>query len=135
MVLLRVAIILIAILRGTAAPAQELPRSILILDQSIPYTEYFGKLVAALQSTLKAGSSTPITLYSERLEYSHFKWPEYERLLYAFIKEKYREKPIGIIIAVGSDALQFAVALRTELGTPAPIVFSSIDDRVAAQLK
>jgi len=134
--LLHAAIMLIATLRCAVAPAQELlPRSVLVLDQSIPYTEYFGKLIGALQSTLKAGSSAPITLYSERLEYSHFKGPEYERLLHTFIKEKYREKPIGIIIAVGFDALQFAVALRSELDTRPPIVFSSIDDRVAAQLK
>src|SRR5262249_27050847 len=61
--------------------------------------------------------------------------PKDERLQQPFIKEKYRENPIGIIIAVGFDALQFAVALRSELDTRPPIVFSSIDDRVAARLK
>src|SRR5262249_46008676 len=129
-------ITLILILRcATSQAADPLPNSVLILDQSIPYTEYFSQLVAALQATLKAGSKTPITLYSERLEYSHFKGPEYERLLPNFIKQKHREKPIGILMAVGFDALQFAQTLRTELETPIPIVFASVEDRLTAQLK
>ena len=63
-----------------AAPlaAEPLPRTVLVLDQSTPYTEYFGKLFASFQSTLKAGSDIPITIDLERLGYSHFKGAEYD---------------------------------------------------------
>src|SRR5262245_32102529 len=118
--------------RTTAAP---LPGTVLVLNRSIPYTEYFGKVLASIQSTLKAGSDTPITIYSEQLEYNHFKGQEYENLLHAFIKEKFRSTPIGVIVADGFDALQFAVRLRTELDPEIPIVFSNIDDGTAAELK
>jgi signal transduction histidine kinase len=112
-----------------------LPGTVLVLNRSIPYTEYFGKVFASLQSTLKAGSDIPITIYSQQLEYNHFKGPEYETLLHAFIKEKFRSTPIGVIVADGFDALQFAVRLRTELDPEIPIVFSNIDDDTAAELK
>jgi signal transduction histidine kinase len=130
-----VATILIASL-SSAVPttAATLPGTVLVLNRSIPYTEYFGKVLASFQSTLKAGSDIPITIYSEQLEYNHFKGPEYEKLLYTFIKEKFRSTPIGVIVADGFDALQFAVRLRTELDPAIPIVFSNIDAGTAAEL-
>jgi signal transduction histidine kinase len=111
--------------------ADPLPRTVLVLDQSIPYTEYFAKLFKSFQSTLKAGSADPVTIYSESLEYSHFRGPEYDRLLHTFIKEKYRSKPIGVIVADGFDALQFAMNLRTDLDPAIPIVFCNIQDGAA----
>ena len=133
--LLRIATILIASL-SSAVPstADPLPGTVLVLHRSIPYTEHFGKLFASFQSTLKAGSDIPITIYSEGLGYSHFKGPEYDSLLHTFIKEKYRSTPIGVIVAEGLDALQFAASLRADLDQAIPIVFSSIDSGTAAQL-
>jgi signal transduction histidine kinase len=134
--LLGVATILFASL-SSAAPTTSapLPGTVLVLNRSIPYTEYFGKVLASFQSTLKAGSDIPITIYSEQLEYNHFKGPEYENILRTFIKEKFRSTPIGVIVADGFDALQFALRLRPELDPAIPIVFSNIDDATAADLR
>ena len=132
---LRVTIMLIACLSSAAPSAAEpLPRTVLVLHQSIPYTEFFGKLFASFQSTLKAGSTIPITIYSESLGHRHFKGTEYDNLVYDFIKEKYRSRPLSVIVAEGMDALQFAVKLRADLGNPGlTIVFSGIDDASAAE--
>ena len=129
------AISIASILCTVPSAADPLPRTVLVLDQSIPYTEYFAKVFASFQSTLKAGSDSPITIHLERLEYSQFKGSEYDKHLHAFMTEKYRSKPIGVIVANGSDALQFAMSLRTELGSEIPIVFSNIDANAVAQLK
>src|SRR5262245_65339224 len=108
--LLCAATILIAGLSDAASTsAAPLPGTVLVLNRSIPYTEYFGKVLASFQSTLKAGSDIPITIYSEQLEYNHFKGPEYEILLHAFIKEKFRSTPIAVIVAEGYDASRLAV--------------------------
>ena len=122
-----IAIAILAYLAPAIAPAAEpLPRSVLVLDQSIPYNTWFTELMAAFQSGLNAGPGTPITVYSEKLEYSHFKGADYEKLLQVFINEKYRDKPIGVIVAVGQDALRFAEGLRTH--RPAiPIIFAVVD--------
>jgi signal transduction histidine kinase len=50
------------------------------------------------------------------------------------MKEKYRSRPIGVIVANGLDALQFAIGLRSELSPAIPIVFFNIDDGAAALL-
>jgi len=119
---------------ATIAAADSLPRTVLVFDQSIPYAEYFGKLFASFQATLKASSAAPITIHLERLEYSQFNGSEYDKYLHAFMSEKYRTRPVGAMVANGFDALQFAMRLRAELDPAIPIVFSNIDADAAAQL-
>jgi signal transduction histidine kinase len=134
--LLRIATILIAsLLCAGPSAADPLPRTVLFLDQSTPYTEYFGKLLASLQTTLKAGSDVPVTIHLERLGYRFVKDTESDALLHSFIKEKYRSGPISVIVANGFDALQFAVSLQTEIDPSIPIVFAGVDGSTAAQLK
>src|SRR4030095_2184330 len=130
--LLRIATMAIACLVSAGAMAADpSPRTVLVLDQSIPYTEYFAKLFKSFQSTWKADSGGPVTIYSESLEYSHFKGPEYDSLLHTFIREKYRSKSIGVIVADGFDALQFAVHLRADLDPGIPSVFCNIHEGAA----
>jgi signal transduction histidine kinase len=133
--LLHMTISIACLLCAGSSAADPLPRTVLVLDQSIPYTEYFAKLFASFQVTLKTGSDIPITIHSEQLEYSHFKGPEYDSLLRTFIKQKYRSRPIGVIVADGFGALQFAVGLRSDLDSRIPIVFSNVDDGSAARLR
>ena len=100
--LLRIATILIAsLLCAVPSAADPLPQTVLFLDQSTPYTEYFGKLLASLQSTLKAGSDVPITIHIERLGHRYVKGTESDALLHSLIKEKYRSGPISVIVANG----------------------------------
>ncbi len=130
--LLHIATISIACLLCVAPLAAEQPRTVLVLDQSTPFTEYFGKLFASFQLTLKAGSDLPITIDLERL--GQLKGAEYDRVLHTFIREKYGSRPIGVIVANGVDALHFAVNLRNDLDPGIPIVFSGVDYDSAAQL-
>ena len=134
--LLGIVTILIASLFSAVTLAADLePPTVLVLHQSIPYTEYFNRLFASFQSALKAGSDIGTTIYSEGLGHRHFNSSEYDSLVHRFIREKYRSRPISVIVADGFDAMQFAVSLRTELDPAIPIVFSSIDDNSASQLK
>jgi signal transduction histidine kinase len=115
--------------------AEPLPRTVLVLGQSTPYTEHFGKLFASFQSTLKAGSHVPTTIHLERLGHTYVKDTEHHTLLHTFIKEKYRSGPFSVIVANGVDALHFAVRLQTETDPTTPIVFCGVDDSTVAQLK
>jgi signal transduction histidine kinase len=115
--------------------AEPVPRTVLVLDQSTPYTEHFGKLFASFQSTLKAGSHVPTTIHLERLGYTYVKGTEHHTLLHTFIKEKYRSGPFSVIVANGVDALHFAVRLQAETDPTTPIVFCGVDESTVAQLK
>jgi signal transduction histidine kinase len=130
--LLRIATISLAWLlwANGSLTADPLPRTVLMLAQPTPYTEFFGKLFASFQSTLKASSGVRIAIHLETLGYSKLGGAEFE----AFIKEKYRSEPIAVIVAHGFDALQSAVALRVELDPSIPIVLSGLHDTTTAQL-
>jgi signal transduction histidine kinase/ABC-type uncharacterized transport system substrate-binding protein len=119
---------------ATSSAADSLPRTVLVLDQSIPYAEYFRKFFASFQATLNARSEVPTTVHLERLEYSHSQDSEHDDHLYSFLKEKYRSRQIGVIVANGFDALQFAIRLGAELNPAMPIVFLNVDDGAAERL-
>ena len=90
-----------------------------------PFIHHFREQV---HSTLDAESKKPFILYPESLDFGHFNGPAYEATLHAFFTNKYKDKPIGIIVAFGSKALNFMSSVRAELWPSAPIVFVTFHD-------
>ncbi len=125
---------LIAGLSSVGSRAETLPRSVLILDESGPialnpgYTE----ISKAFRSTLIA--KAPARIYAVNLDFQEFSGPEYDATLRKYLADKYRDVPIGVLLAVGSSALAFAVQARSELWPNTPIVFVAADEEVAAQI-
>jgi DNA-binding CsgD family transcriptional regulator len=58
---------------------------------------------------------------------SRFKGEAYESGLREFLKDKYRDKPIGVIVAVGGAALERVLKWRTELWPDVPVVFAMVE--------
>jgi signal transduction histidine kinase/ABC-type uncharacterized transport system substrate-binding protein len=117
---------------ATAATAEPLPRSVLILDQGNSVAPFSIALIAAFRSTLNDGAMPPIAVYAEHLDFTRFGSPGYEKLLQSYILEKYHGHPIGIIVATGEVALEFALRLRSDLGADVPVVFSVVDKGAAS---
>jgi signal transduction histidine kinase/ABC-type uncharacterized transport system substrate-binding protein len=115
------------LLPALPATAELLPRSVLILDQLNSLGPFSITLTSAFRSTLNDGATNPIAVYAEHLDYTRFGGPGYEDLLLSYLMKKYREHPIGIIVATGAFALEFALHLRSELGSNVPVVFGVVD--------
>jgi len=116
---------------GTAADTS--PPSVLILDQSGAGVPGHTVLSAAFQSALLASSRRPLAVYLEYLNFGQFGGPQYEDLLTAYMQGKYKDKPIELIVTVGSLALEFALRRRIDLWSGVPIVFAGVDAGVIAQ--
>jgi ABC-type uncharacterized transport system substrate-binding protein len=71
----------------------------------------------------------------EHLDFGHFSGPQYEDHLRAYLRGKYRESPINVIVAAGPRALEFALHVRGDLGNDVPVVFSIVDDATLARLR
>jgi signal transduction histidine kinase len=71
----------------------------------------------------------------EHLDFGHFSGPQYEDHLRAYLRGKYRESPISVIVAAGPRALEFALHVRGDLGTDVPVIFSIVDDATLARLR
>jgi signal transduction histidine kinase len=100
---------------------------VLIVDQSEPNAPWGLQFRAALLSNLKAGSPTPLVIYSEALDLGRFNGPQHEELLRTYLREKYWGKSIGVIIAHGATTLELLLRLRGEMWPSVPMVFGVVD--------
>jgi signal transduction histidine kinase len=103
-------------------------REVLVLDQSSAGLPFSTVLAGAIRSTVNAGSKSPTSFYFENLDANRFFGPEYENEVVQFLKAKYRERHIDVVIAVGVSALDFIERRREQLWPSAPVVFAAIDE-------
>ena len=84
---------------------------------------------------MNAKGATQLALYAEDLDLARFKTEAYEDELRHFLKEKYRNRPIGVIVAVGTATLEFVFKFRAELWPEAPVVFTMVNKSDFGRLK
>ena len=119
---------------AVSSAAEPLPRSVLILDQSDAHSVWYAPFSAAFRSTLSAGSAEHISVYAEHLDLSRFGGPRHDDLLRAYLREKFRARPIGLLVAQGSSSLDFVLRSRGELWPGAPVVFAGVDEETGKRL-
>ena len=68
----------------------------------------------------------PISIYEEYLDFNRFAAPNYKESLKLHFREKYRDKALGLIVAFGPSALEYAVDIRADLWPKAAVVFGEI---------
>jgi signal transduction histidine kinase len=118
-----------------AVAAETRARSILVLDQSEARGPFYYQIFSGLRSVLTADAQSHTTLYSENLDLTRFDGPAYEESLRKHLKEKYRERPIGVVVAIGAAALERVLRWREELWPGVPVVFELVDEMDFARLK
>jgi signal transduction histidine kinase len=132
---------LVALLTVGLAPVaslagEPLPRSVLILDQSDAHSGWYTAFSSAFRSTLNAAASgAPISIYAEHLDLSRFRSAQQEDVLRTYLRDKFRQRPIGVVVAQGSSSLEFVVRSRAELWSGVPVVFAGVDEETAARLR
>ena len=113
---------------SVGSAAQPLPRSVLILNQSTPFGPWQNTIIATVRSTMNQGAAEPVTFYMEHLDFSRFKGQQYLSSLENHFREKYRDKPIGVMVAIGPVALDYALNMRAVFWSSVPIVFTAVED-------
>jgi signal transduction histidine kinase len=127
---------LIAVLIPPASTvAQQVPRSVLILDQSDNESIWYDSFSSAFRAALNAKSKERTSIYGEHLDLSRFGGPKHEETVRTYLRSKYSERPIGVVVAQGSAALEFILRSRTVLWPAVPVVFASVDDATIARLR
>jgi signal transduction histidine kinase len=111
------------------------PRSILVLDQSELRGPFFYQLFSGLREVVTRESRLNTTLYAESLDLSRFKGAAYEQSLQRYLREKYRDRPIGVVVAFGAASLELTLRWRGELWPETPVVFALVDEWDLARLK
>jgi signal transduction histidine kinase len=127
--LLRVGISSFPLAISTALAAPPLPLSVLVLDQSASLRPWSTAIIKAIQSSMSSHSAKPISYYVEHLDLFDFYNPRYEDNLRNHFSDKYLDKPIGLILTIGPDALDLAVKLRGAVWPAVPIAFTAVDEQ------
>jgi signal transduction histidine kinase len=108
---------------AVARGAESLPRSVLYLDQNDPGEPFAAGVAAAFRSTANAGGGERIAIYAENLDLLRSPGPRYEEVLKTYLRDKFRDRPIGVIVAMGSAGLPFMLRTRAELWPEVPAIF------------
>jgi signal transduction histidine kinase len=125
---------LLVLLAPIALAQQQRPRSVLVLDQSDLRGPFYYQLSAGLRGVLGAPADGRVTIYGENLDLTRFGGAAYEESLKRHFKEKYRDRPIGVIVAIGAGTLGHALRWREELWPGVPVVFAMLDETDFAKL-
>lgn len=127
---------LVALLVPVQSPAAEIrARSILFLDQSDLRGSFYHEIFTAFRERVTADMRSRTTLYTESLDLSRFNGAAYEQILRQYLKEKYRDRPIGAIVAMGSVTLELVQRWRAELWPGTPVVFGLVDETDFTRMK
>ena len=131
----RAAVILICGL-GVVVPAAAapVPKSVLVVHQWDENLVWYGEFITEFSAEIRANSPEPIAIFAEHLDLGRFKGAAQQETLHNYIRQKYAERDIGIIISVGPSALPFAVAIRAEMWPDASLVFAAATEAAVAGL-
>jgi signal transduction histidine kinase len=103
------------------------PQSILFFDPSDLRGPFYHQIFSALRSVVSSDTRSHVTIFAESLDLSRFKGEAYEENLKHLFKEKYHDKAVGVLVAVGPATLDLVLRWRAELWPGIPVVFSMID--------
>ena len=121
-----VTLLMVGLAPSASFAREALPRSVLIIDQSVAGRP--PHMSSGFQSTLHAPPSVPVSVYVETLDFFRFRGPNYESILQAYLQEKYRDKSIGLVVAIGLLGLEYVLRWREELWPGTPVLFAGADE-------
>src|SRR5260221_8915108 len=80
----------------------------------------------AIRAAFAVGTKNRVEFYSEFLDVARFPGEEQQQRQRNFFRDKYRERPPDLVIAVSGGALDFVAEHRAELFAGVPIVYCSV---------
>ena len=130
---LGLAIIALCASAGASRAAPESKR-ILLLFTNESHQAGAAIVEDALRSNLQTGSPTPLELYFEYLDAVRLPLANRESELVEYLKRKYADKKIDLVLCVNPPALNFIRQNRSSLFPEAPVVYLVLDQQSIAGL-
>src|SRR5436190_380260 len=128
------AVVLLMLPSIASAQQAATPKRILVLywyDRS-----YAGNIVFEqnFRESMRSAPPGTVETYSEYLESSRFPGEKQSLLLRDYLRTKYADRHIDVILAVTDQPLAFLLKYRRELFTQTPIVFIAVQSPTATEL-
>ena len=111
-----------------AAENPKKPRTVVILYPDANDGRPGNVLVdRGIRSTFAAGTLGPVDIHSEHLDLSRFSDPGFQQEVAEFLRRKYANRKIDLVIAGLALGLDFALKHREHAFPGVPIVFLAVD--------
>ena len=122
------AIALTACVLAPPANAQEAdrPKQVLVLNSTRPDDQFSVVWARELPKLLAEGLGERVDFYSEYFDFVRFPRPEYESAYLDFLRLKYAEKRIDLLILIGDVVIDFMSRNRDVLFRGTPAVFYTL---------
>jgi signal transduction histidine kinase len=120
-----VTVIAPGMLCAPASAQTHAPRTVLTIYQNAEDFPGTARFDAAMRNA-SAQADVPVNYFAEYLETEEFPEETASLALRDYIRRKFEDRHIDIVIAAASGALQFALRYRAELFPDAPIVFIAV---------
>ncbi len=126
---------MLACLAGCIMPAQAQVKRVLIINPNTHEQPAPAIVTNAVTKRLADALPGKIEVFTEFLDASRFSGQRHERTVSTYLIEKYAALPLDIIIALGPEALRFAIDHRAEISPGKPLVFCCISPATRAAIE
>jgi len=110
------------------------PKTVLVLFEETRGLAAVADTDEAIRSTLQAGSSLPIRVYTEYLGLSWFPEEARELALRDLLQKTYADRRPDVVVVWGTGGLHFVLRHRAEMFEGVPIVFCAVDPALLPEL-
>ena len=128
-ILLHRACVVALCLVGFVSHATAQPRRVVLLYDERTDLPGLAVLDARLVRTLTAESPVAVEVYRETMDLSRFPSKTYPLVLRDYLRAKYSDKKVDVVVAAMGPALDFVLAYGAAVFPGAPVVFCGIDRR------
>ena len=95
---------------------------------------FYRAIYDTLRTKLNAQSPQPVSVFLEQLDQERFRDSRQEQTLKVYLESKFRDQPLGVIVALGFGALDFVLRHQSEMWSGVPVVFVMVDEAALQRL-
>lgn len=117
-------------LDARALAAEQSRKSILVLSESAIGAIFYPAIFSSLRTTVNVETARPVSVFYENLGFGQFNDAQYRDALKGLLAAKYEKRSVGVVVAVGSSALEYVLSERDKLWPGVPIVFTFVDPSI-----
>lgn len=133
-------LMLIALLAAIATPSaqSQVPspqHSVLYLSIDNLANPYIGELFLAFKNDVRQDMNDAVTIFTENLDLSRFSGATYDANLADWLRLKYQNRKIDVIVSAGPAPLKYLLGANPPLWSGVPIVFVSATQDAIAKLR
>ena len=112
----------------TRPAAKQLTTSVLVIDQFEVSSAFSASLLSSFRAIIGGDATRPVNIYIENLDLARLE-DGIEEALRSYLEKRYKDKPIGLIVAVGTAAFELVLRQRASLWPEVPVIFAQSTKR------